>query len=209
MPDTPVARAMLGGGVFGMSLLHSMGVKFIYTRLEVPTAAAGTADGLVYVLKRTVAPMFLTAYLAFEIKAMYGASQGVKPWENESSWATKILDRIQYQTFEQAVMTLATVSALALTDLGELDLRLPVAHGLLFAAMRPVYAAGYLKDEGARLPGLLMGGFWANLGFLSYAAAVSLDAAKPSWSLLRNLYLAGNGLIGIALSVCLHSDDLK
>ena len=48
---------------------------------------------------------------------------------------------------------------------------------------RPLFAIGYLtSDENNRLPGLFIGGFWLNLGYLLYATlkiCFSLDLFYP------------------------------
>merc|ERR1719440_2434395 len=102
--------AVLPVGVF--TGLHAAGVCALYKLLPAPSVSSGTAEGLCYVLKRVIGPIFATQWFIFEFKAISRLFLKDKPWSSfggeEKPSTAAILDRIQHNSFEQSVMTTAS-----------------------------------------------------------------------------------------------------
>ena len=135
-------------------------------------------------LKAVAAPLFLLLALTFETMAIQripagGGPTGIVEKDGDGKpTAEFIWQRIAANSFEQTAMTLGT--ALALFSCGRINGaddeagyaagQFAVAAVYMYIIGRPLFAIGYLtSDENNRLPGLFIGGFWLNLGYLLYA----------------------------------------
>ena len=150
-------------------------------------------------LKAVAAPLFLLLALTFETMAIQripagGGPTGIVEKDGDGKpTAEFIWQRIAANSFEQTAMKLGT--ALALFSCGRINGadddaeagyaagQFAVAAVYMYIIGRPLFAIGYLtSDENNRLPGLFIGGFWLNLGYLLYATlkiCFSLDLFYP------------------------------
>jgi len=181
----------MGVGILILNLLHTFTVWRAYKFMRIPEISPDMSYtqlviGLVWVLQRIVPPLFATQWLVFEIKALsriFTGDDKFKPRISASGKPTvaQILDRCQAQSFEQTVMTMATCVSLALVDLSPFDLRLPVAWAWTYIVGRPLFVLGYLLDpKMGRIVGVLLGGFWMNMGALLYCSWVALGFSQSS-----------------------------
>jgi len=170
--------------IFILNLLHATFVWGAYQYMSIPGILFDDPKALLWVLKRIVPPLFVIQWLTFEVKAISRIFFGDDRFKMNTSNSDKptvaqILDRCQNQGFEQTVMTLGVCISLTLVDLRPLDLRLPVAWAWAYIVGRPLFILGYLFDPKAgRGVGLMLGGFWTNMGALLYCSWVALGFSE-------------------------------
>lgn len=124
--------------------------------------------------------MGLMQAVVFEAQAIQRIPAGKGPTDvlTEKSSKEFLMKRIADQSFEQTLMTLLTVISLTFVEgdiAGINGARLGVSCAYMYLIGRPLFALGYLSaDENNRLPGLFIGGFWLNMGYLLFSVLVLL-----------------------------------
>eukprot|EP01065_Artemidia_motanka_P006223 TRINITY_DN1304_c0_g4_i2.p2 TRINITY_DN1304_c0_g4~~TRINITY_DN1304_c0_g4_i2.p2 ORF type:complete len:219 (+),score=65.28 TRINITY_DN1304_c0_g4_i2:64-720(+) len=160
--------------ILTLNLVHGGCLYLMYNYvLDEGAPAGGSADALVYVLKRAAGPLGLALFCALYINAVSRFWTKDKPWtaHKGDSLAARI-NRVQGNTVEQVLMNLVIAVGLSSVDLGPCDVRFPIAWAVWFSLMRIPFAIGYFKSELGRLPGIILGGFWHNLGAVTYVTLV-------------------------------------
>jgi hypothetical protein len=128
---------------------------------------------LAWVCKRILAPLGLMLALTFETQAVQRIPKDMGPTSKpEEGSAEEIWKRIADHSFEQTLVTLLTALSLAHVEgkiAGTCPHALAVACVYMYLIGRPIFALGYLtEDQMNRLPGLFIGGFWLNLGYMAF-----------------------------------------
>eukprot|EP00469_Lotharella_globosa_P008724 CAMPEP_0167780060 /NCGR_PEP_ID=MMETSP0111_2-20121227/5146_1 /TAXON_ID=91324 /ORGANISM="Lotharella globosa, Strain CCCM811" /LENGTH=229 /DNA_ID=CAMNT_0007670527 /DNA_START=1 /DNA_END=690 /DNA_ORIENTATION=- len=214
--------------MMALNLLHGVCVYLTATyMLSIPQGVSfDTAiDAMGYTLRQILGPILAILFLSFQVKAisrLWVDDRFKTTKHTESAHWSKVLDRCQHQTFEQTVTTVFTsmLIAMVVSDFPESeggDIRLPIAWGLVFAAMRPLFTIGYVLDpKGAgRAFGLFIGGFWANFPAAVYCSLHTLFDIK-SFRLALRLYIGFAvlmsvvmGVANVALDKNERSDDIR
>ena len=152
--------------------------------------------------------------LTFETQAIHRIPKGKGPTsELEPGTSEFIMKRIADQSFEQTLITLLTALSLAHVDdkiAGTCPRALAVACVYMYLIGRPLFALGYLdlKDENKRLPGLFIGGFWLNLGYMLFCV-LQLVGAPNSPTVWYSCVAAAPLLTAVAVFIQLptKTDD--
>ena len=157
--------------------LSQVHVAQVYPMLDGDAAAGDdAARDLNWFLKMVAAPLGLMQAVTFQAQALQRLPAGQGPLSKlEDGTREHIMQRIANQGFEQTLMTLVT--ALSLGQVGTIaglynGYQLAVACVYMYLIGRPLFALGYLTNENNRLPGLWIGGFWLNTGYLLFCAFV-------------------------------------
>mmetsp|Transcript_27640 Transcript_27640/g.51534 ORF Transcript_27640/g.51534 Transcript_27640/m.51534 type:complete len:245 (-) Transcript_27640:172-906(-) len=198
--------------MLALNLLHGASVYVTATYfLSLPPAQhhETAVEAMGYTLRQILGPILTILFLSFEAKAISrlwvdDRFETTRHKERSAHWP-KVLDRCQYQTFEQSVTTVFTCMLMAtvvrdLPTSAGVDIRLPIAWGLIFAAMRPLFTIGYIFDPNGpgRAFGLFVGGFWANFPAAVYCSLHALFGIV-SFSLAVGLYIGFAVLMSVVM----------